>query len=194
MVVGRVVDQAGQPVTGFSYSGRMSNFDTWIRSSDETFEIAGYDPASPRRVWFAHEERKLAGSAVVTGNPPGETVVKLETAGKVSGRLVDQDGSPLVNYTILRWLPDWEGKVPPDWYQTVPIPPNPARPDHEEYETDAEGRFEIACLVPGVGYRLHAFNRDSESPGKRRAQSYKARWTSSFGLPPANRRNWAKFI
>ena len=49
---GRVVDQDGNPVTGYRYFGHMAQFYTWDNSKGNKFELQGYDPSASRRVFF----------------------------------------------------------------------------------------------------------------------------------------------
>ncbi len=171
-IVGHVVDETGRPVTDFMYSGRIAAFGTWQRGSGDAFELVGYDAAAPRRVLFAHAERKLAGVLSVDGESPENLVARLQPAGKVLGRLVDDDGTPLPDMMILPWSPPMSS--PAEFaraaeLQAPPLPPNFTHKQSGEYETDAEGRFEIACLAPGIEYRLRAFDRASMTPAAGRA-------------------------
>ncbi len=53
--------------------------------------------------------------------------------------------------------------------EATPLPPNMPAWQDGRYETGDDGRFEIACLVPGVEYRIRAFNRESMNPGLNRS-------------------------
>ncbi len=154
-LVGRVVDPEGQRLTGFHYSGQFEQFDTWMQSSDGTFELKDYDPNSPRHVYFAHRQRNLAGSVIVEGQQPPNFVVKLQRAGSAKGRLVDEDGSPLASYELVAWSPPRATPASPaQEFPRVPLPPNLVNRASGRYETDRDGRFEISCLTPGAEYRL----------------------------------------
>jgi beta-lactamase regulating signal transducer with metallopeptidase domain/protocatechuate 3,4-dioxygenase beta subunit len=172
-VVGHVVDDEGKPVTGFAYSGRIDAFGTWGPGKGDAFELLGYNATTPRRVIFAHAERNLAGSLTASGETP-ELVAQLQPAGKVVGRLIDADGAPLPNMTLLPYSPPMAR--PGDASQAAqlnapPLPPNLAHSQAGEHETDANGRFEIACLAPGIQYRLRAIDRASMSPSRPRTPS-----------------------
>ncbi len=105
IVTGRVVDPAGKSVEEFYYLGRLAQLSGWRPSKGDVFELVGYQPDSPRRVFFADRQHNLAGSAKLTGELPKDLVVTLQNAGSVRGRLVDKDGSPLANYQLIPWSP-----------------------------------------------------------------------------------------
>ncbi len=168
-IVGHVVAPDGQPVTGYYYSGRMAQFGSWRPATKDTFELIGYDPKSPRHVYFGHIQRNLAGHVLVKGNSPGGLVVTLQPAGKVTGRLVDEDGAPLANCELHPWYPPVSS--PTDMANvrhTPPLPHNVVNSTVGQYETDDEGRFEIAGLAPGVEYRVRAFSRAGMTPARGR--------------------------
>jgi beta-lactamase regulating signal transducer with metallopeptidase domain len=171
---GRVVDPENNPVMGYYYAGQMAQFtDIWRPSAGDKFELRGYDPESPRHVYFAHSERNLAGHVVVAGEPPEDLVVKLQPAGAVKGRLVDDDGVPLGNCQLVPWHPPMISPADlDDDYHAPPLPRNSPHRQSGEYETDDEGRFEISYLVPGVEYRLRAFDRASMTPGRGRMPKF----------------------
>ena len=64
---GCVVGPDGQPLTGYYYTGQLEQFDTWCSSTGDRFELKGYDPDSPRHVYFALDELDLAGHLIVKG-------------------------------------------------------------------------------------------------------------------------------
>jgi hypothetical protein len=170
-VVGRVVGPDDRPVSDYYYSGQMAQFaDIWSESSGDTFELKGYDPESPRQVYFAHRQRHLATHLVVKDELPKDFVVRLQPAGKVRGRLVDQDGAPLGNFELVPWHPPIRSPADIDrTFHAAPLPRNLAHSWSGQYETDDQGRFEISCLAPGVEYRLRAFDRASMTPTRGRA-------------------------
>ena len=163
IVVGKVVDPDGKPITGFRFAGRMAWANTWGQATgSDTFELIGYDPASPRRVYFAHLARNLSAITVVKGREPGDLTVKLQPAGSVKGRLVDEKGVPIANCPLMPW--SRHGHSPADFVglvRSAPLPPNQPLWASARYKTDDEGRFEISCLVPGIKYRLQAFDHES---------------------------------
>jgi len=104
------------------------------------------------------------GPQSLSGEPPEEFVVKLQTAGKVVGRLVDDDGKPLADLQLMPGpivlspspaaaAKPTGGPEPP----RLPLPPN--RMGQAQYATDEDGRFAIDGLVPGAEYHLTASQR-----------------------------------
>ena len=166
---GRVIGPDDQPVTNYYYTGRMAQFATWRSANGDQFELTGYDPQSPRHVYIAHRDRNLAGHVVVSGEAPENLVLKLQHAGEVTGRVVDEDGSPLANCQLVPWGPPMSSLADSNHgYHAPPLPRNKASSTTGQYETDDEGRFTISCLVPGVEYRLRAFDRTNMSPSRGR--------------------------
>ena len=102
-----------------------------------TFVVKGL-PAGRYRLDFFHRGRKLAGSLVLKGDEKGDLTVKLQPWGTVVGRVVDEEGKPRTDVEI---------------FSTIRERPDPERGDLEDKPTvDAQGRFRIEGLVPGVKY------------------------------------------
>ena len=88
-------------------------------------------------------------------------VVRLEPAGSMKGRLVDEDGVPLAGIRLGVMTYDQDGNN---------LPPGANHggyyclwPDGEIFVTDANGRFQIDGLKPGV--RASIENRGEGAPG-----------------------------
>jgi len=102
-----------------------------------TFVVKGL-PSGRYRLDFIHGGRKLAGSLALTGGEKEDLTVKLQPWGTVVGRVVDEDGKPRTDVQI---------------FSTIRERPDPERGDLRVKPTvDAEGRFRIEGLVPGVKY------------------------------------------
>ncbi len=104
-VVGRVVDADGQPLNGYYYAGQSAQLANWMWAIEDEFELKAYDPASPRHVYFCDQQRDLAGRMILSGEVTETPVVKLQHAGTVKGRLIDDDGAPLSNVQLMPWYP-----------------------------------------------------------------------------------------
>jgi hypothetical protein len=158
---GRLVGPTGKPVVGAQYSGHS---DAWSQArtlADDTFEVLGLNSAHPRVVIFGHKELKLVGWAVVKPEDfraDAPMVVHLQRAGAIKGRLVDEDGLPLAaaRLSVQTHYPNAEGFGPPRqglW------------PEEASYASDAEGRFVIDGLRPGL--KLSIYVQSKTRPGFR---------------------------
>src|SRR5581483_4071184 len=112
-----------------------------VSLKEASFTAQALNPARPRTVAFVHKGRRLAGHVELRGDEKGPVTDKLEPWGAVAGRVLDDEGNPLagaechVGYgsNMIRWLfEDGRAKV----------------------MTDAEGRFRVEGLFPGVPFGL----------------------------------------
>jgi RNA polymerase sigma factor (sigma-70 family) len=155
----KLIGPDGQPVSGALAAGLC---DDWSDDIDPLpqkaeFTALGLKADRPRLLCFAHEEMKLAGSVVVRGDEKDAVTVKLVPWGTVSGRLLDTDGKPIRKATLaFTEIPQRQQGQPRmldtglhvvvHWaYQKKPDPTP---------RTDAEGRFRVEALVPGLKYNL----------------------------------------
>ena len=181
ILTGHAVGPDGKPLNGFQYVGRQAQLPMWRSAKGDAFEIVGYQTDSPRKLYFAHREKNLAATTTLTGEPPKDLAIKLETAGAARGRLVDRDGVPLAHIQIVPWSPPIAS--PADLnraFESVPLPPNSLTWQDGRYETDDKGQFEIACLIPGVEYRLMAFDFQSMTPQTGRTPKLSGRLEKSI--------------
>jgi hypothetical protein len=161
VVKGTLLDPKGKPLAGVLAAGLHHDWltdATPLRTAE--FTVLGCDPARARLVCFAQPQRKLAGSVVVRGDESGPITVRLKPWASVRGRLLDAEGKPIRN---ARWQ-----------FVSVPVtqPDQPRGIDvglhvifrsayekkYKDPETDAEGRFQIECLVPGLKYNLARYD------------------------------------
>jgi RNA polymerase sigma factor (sigma-70 family) len=127
---GTVVDTQGKPLTDVRVrdSGRGQG---WETLPSEKFSVHGVNPLRPRRLYFIHDARRLIGSVEVKGTETKPLTVQLQPWAGVRGRLLDKEGNPLRNFKVL----SSEFMV-------------------EKGHTDAQGRFRLDGLVPGLRYDL----------------------------------------
>jgi RNA polymerase sigma factor (sigma-70 family) len=140
---GRLVDPEGKPVTGVRCYGLSSTWGFVKTLSDETFEVHGLEPGHRRQLIFAHNDRRLVGAVIIKEEDlKSETPleVRLGTPGSIKGRLMDEDGLPLAGVTLSVMSFELNGlhNLPALW------------PDDETFHSDADGRFEVTGLKPGV--------------------------------------------
>jgi RNA polymerase sigma factor (sigma-70 family) len=155
----RVVGPDGKLLPGTMAAGLRHD---WFSDADwpglaksAEFTALGLDPKHPRLLCFTHAEKKLAGSVVVRGDEKATVTVKLQPWASVKGRLLDADGQPIKNTSL------WFTELPPlrpGSYRSLDVglhlvariagQPNP------DPQTDADGRFQVDGLIPGLKYNL----------------------------------------
>jgi hypothetical protein len=142
------------------------------RLKTSTFTAVGLNPKEPRHLVFLHPEKKLGKVVRLRGDEKGPLTVKLEALGAVSGRVVAEKGKPAVGWVV--------SAAPPNlfaYYRGYPIELlNNQRSGSsrwpvirwlpEPVKTDAEGKFRLAGLLPGLKYGVVV--RDGSSPGGHR--------------------------
>jgi hypothetical protein len=160
MLEGTVLDPDGKPLKGTSVYG-LQNLGSWsaLGTDNATFRIAGFQLESsanktPRTLLFRHAGRKLAGWVDLMGDEPGPLRVQLEPWGVVVGRIVDPEGKPQADVTLQAHVADRKrlgnGNI--------------EHPDR--VRTDADGRFLIDGVAPGLPYRI-----DVQAPTGQRGTS-----------------------
>jgi hypothetical protein len=158
-ISGKVVDPEGKEVNG-TWAWNLGNgFEGWhgpLKSAQ--FTLRAFNRKHPRFVAFIHRERNLAG--LLTGPPgrgrmdpkgvatpplalndKGQALVKLQKAGTLTAQVVDAAGKPRARLVL-------------GIYLTVSTEPIYHLP--EAVRTDAEGRFKLTGLIPGVSYVIMA--------------------------------------
>ncbi len=103
------------------------------------FDVIALDPRQPRSLFFRHDAQKLAGFVSARGDESGPLVVRLQPAGSVTGRLIDDNGQPRTGVRID--INYGQGQFGPR-YQWPGLSPTLAR----------DGRFRIEGLIPRVRY------------------------------------------
>ena len=94
----------------------------------------------------------MAGSLFIDGEQTGELTVSLQPWASVSGRLVDGDGKPIPNAEL------WGGNLPVHLW--VKQPDGYVVEAQGTHVTDADGRFHIEGLAPGIEYKPVVFDRE----------------------------------
>jgi protocatechuate 3,4-dioxygenase beta subunit len=143
---GRLIGPNSKPVTrarAYGLIGRWGNVRT---IADDSFEVFGLVRGRPRLVIFAHQDLHLVGTVVLKDDDiKSETplVVRMERAGSVKGRLVDEDGQPVSGARLEAMSYDSDGT-------NLPGGPDGLWPDNETFTTDANGRFQVDGLKRDV--------------------------------------------
>jgi RNA polymerase sigma factor (sigma-70 family) len=167
-LAGTVTDPDGQPLAGARTAGlspiALLFFNDIPTQNDGSFKVGGVRPGEPRALFFVHLEKKLARVVRLRGDEKEPLAVRLEPLGALTGRVVDADGRPWArlkvsarynigalesarvaakDYFDLPWdllyqYPAWDKLI------------------NHQATTDADGRFRIDDLVPGLEYDLSA--------------------------------------
>ena len=132
----RFVDSGGRAIRGATVQGLMAppKLMAIVLDGSEA-EVVALTPGEPREVVAISSDGKYTVKTVVSTDDPPARTIRLEAAGKVSGRLLDAStGRPLAGYTVsLRYDRDTK-----NWLASQGIEP-----------PDAEGRFLVRSLIPG---------------------------------------------
>jgi RNA polymerase sigma factor (sigma-70 family) len=112
-----------------------------VKLQSSEFDASALEPKQSRPLFFRHDEKKLAGVVIAKGDDSGPLHVRLELAGTVTGRLIEDDG-PL-RPGILIDVNFGKGQFGDRYYWSYLQP-----------TIGADGRFRIEGLIPGVSYEL----------------------------------------
>jgi RNA polymerase sigma factor (sigma-70 family) len=139
---GRLIGPNGKPVTGARVYGQTSRWGNFRTLEADSFDVYGLERGRPRLVLFAHQDLHLVGSVVLKDDDvksEAPLVVRLERAGSIKGRLVDQDDQPLAGAKLGAMTYCAEGV-------NLPGGPDGLWPDNETITADADGRFQVDGL------------------------------------------------
>ncbi|MGC1276045.1 MAG: carboxypeptidase-like regulatory domain-containing protein [Planctomycetaceae bacterium] len=153
----RFVGPDGDPIRGVRVRGLAASSGMTIALDDSDAEVVGLEQGQPREVTAISSDGRLVARTFVGVDGPQPTTIRLEPAGTVSGRLMDATtGQPLANFTIPISYPDpaSAGEKRPR-YLTWPMT--------EVVKTDADGRFVIGGLFPGLAAAISF--REPSRPG-----------------------------
>ncbi|HEX7379562.1 MAG TPA: carboxypeptidase regulatory-like domain-containing protein [Pirellulales bacterium] len=150
-VTGRVVDADGKPMAGaevlyqgFGKQGGSGMTLPPVRTTSDVtgaFAFEDLDPSLEYGVRVVDRQRGLGAFVLLSRleNKQPALEIKAQSLAVASGRVTDDQHQALA---AVVWLRHWQGG-----YGHV---------DQEPLATDAEGRFELAGLLPGVKYSMEA--------------------------------------
>jgi hypothetical protein len=144
----------GRALRGVRVKGLLRSSITIVLDGPEV-EILGLEPGNPRELVVFSNDDKYAIKTFVRTDDPQPRTIRLEPAGSIIGRIVDKDGKPLKALLSPLQAPS----VPVTAGDSGSIP---------QTRTDAEGRFRIAPLLPGLSYgaEVRGGTNDVEVLGK----------------------------
>jgi hypothetical protein len=136
---GRVVGPDGLPLAGARVSREPWN-EVGVTRENGEFTIGVFRPGEERDYLILHDKKKLAATVTLRGGTD-EMVVKLGPCAAVTGRIVDEGGTPRPKMLLYVSFPNLLPK-----------------------ESDLNGRFRIDPLVPGKPIKITvSMNRYSRS-------------------------------
>jgi RNA polymerase sigma factor (sigma-70 family) len=159
-VTGRVEvqDADGRPLPGAWVSGLTQHWPITYKLPEAGATVYALDAARPRTLVVLHVEKSLGGTATIRGDEKGPVVVKLGPLGKVSGRFLEEDGTPLAGAEVSVNAQDEIGR---ELYRFATPTRKPAR-------TDKDGRFTLDGIVPGLPIYLQTHRGEQYYAGKPR--------------------------
>ena len=147
----QVRDPDGKPLPGaqvYAQSARTLPYAGWSqRPLPEQFPVYGLDPGKGRTILVVHPEKNLAAHCEIKGDDKDSLTLTLQPAGTLVGQFVDDDGRPQKNTTIdVRFTLDkTRGLL-----------------HVGRYQTDAEGKFRIGGIIPGLSYEASFVPRQDQ--------------------------------
>ncbi len=166
---GTVLDSDGKPLAGcvavnLCPATMSQHMDTL---ASEAFTAMALDPRHGRHLFFRHHEKKLAAVVMAAGGGKGPISVRLQPAGTLIGRLVDEEGRPPTGIVIsVGYGPGQFADIP--YYFTLLEP-----------ALGKDGRFRVEGLIPGVVYDLNF----------RVGATFLSRWVQGLALQPGETRD-----
>lgn len=139
----------GRPLTGVEVNRRGLAACQWrggeVELEASEFSVSGLTAGQSRTLVLRHRDKGLAASRILRHDDPSPVEIRLEPAGTIIGRLLDQ-GKPaaFVSFTASLAKPQTQQN---DWLRTT---------------SDAKGEFRIEGLVPETGYHLGQIIRTNE--------------------------------
>jgi hypothetical protein len=163
-----VIGADGKPLGGYFVAGLTAsprNNSSWLMPQESpTFTVRGLDRRCPRTVVLYSPERKLGKAQTVRGDEGGGFMVRLQPLSSLTGRILDADGRPCVGAQVemsLSGKGDNGARLPVQFFITRGTW---AAKLEAKGTTDADGRFRLAGLLPGLKYTLRASEGESDDP------------------------------
>ena len=142
-MAGKLVDPDGRPVGRASAFG-LHVLSFWDDVDGRGLTVTGLERDRPRQVLFLNAERTLGRVITLPGDERGPLTVTLQPCGTLVGRVIDGQGRPRPNVGV-------SSSVQIGTFGLA----------HQQARTDADGRFRITGLLPGLSYGL-AIDKRSE--------------------------------
>jgi hypothetical protein len=165
-----VVGPDGKPLSGYyaaGLTGSARNNVSWmVPRGSPTFTVRGLDARQSRTVVVYRAEKKLGKAQVVRGDEVEPVRVRLEPLSSLTGRVLDAAGRPMsglhVRATLGRTKEDLD-RLPVQFFITAGTW---AAKLEGKARTDADGKFRLDGLLPGLKYTLVVREDESDDPDR----------------------------
>jgi RNA polymerase sigma factor (sigma-70 family) len=139
---GTVLGPDGKPLSGALGFG-LSGWGGWNRYQikDSEFTVRAFNPHRPRDILFTHPEKGLVGVARPPKEKGASVTVRMQPGATITGRLVDADGQPRAGVELHLTFRPKESKLSHQYFT-------------KQIQSDKEGHFRIAPLLPGYEFSL----------------------------------------
>jgi RNA polymerase sigma factor (sigma-70 family) len=152
----------GKPLSGAIAAGLTVSVPAGITLKGPTATVYALDPESPRPLMFVHRQRQLIGMLTVRGDEKEPPVVRLDRAGHVTGRLLDEVGQPITGAAVSLAINVSLAKSRSARSDAIRRLLGQINRDEPRTRTDKDGRFRLDCLLPGLEFSLH-FHHENRS-------------------------------
>jgi RNA polymerase sigma factor (sigma-70 family) len=152
-----VVGPDGKPFTGYYAAGLTAsprNNTSWLTLKEApTFSVRGLDASRVRVVVLFSSEKKLGKAQVVRADEEGPLQIQMQPLSGLTGRILDADGRPWAGLEVRAAL-SRRGED----FARLPVHLLMSSGWVKELEgqtqTDADGKFRLEGLLPGLRYTL----------------------------------------
>ena len=168
----KLQDADGKPLAGGTAAeGIVPNQHQLIWLEGHECPVYGLDPEFPRLVMLFHDKRNMAATLTLRGDEKEPVVARLLPAGTIVGRLLDDEGKPVVGVRIKPHYGSGEA-------QGIDLQISPRR---KPVLTDKDGRFRLEGVIPNTSPTLEIWGRKNLNfaLGSRRSQWRQARSSTS---------------
>jgi hypothetical protein len=140
----KVQDPDGKPLAGAWVAGLADHWPITFHLPASEAKVYALDPKKPRTLAVFHPGKKLGGTATLRGDEKEPVVVRLAPVGSVSGRLMESDRTPLSRAEVSI---NPRSEIGRELYRFAMASGKPVH-------TDADGRFTLSGVVPGLPFYL----------------------------------------
>lgn len=117
----------------------------------DSFAVGGLKPGRAHPLLFFHPETKLGKVLRLRGDEKGPLVVRLESPGAISGRVINAQGRPMADLEVSVEFSPEDPKRP----RGITYMDSLWKATMRNTKTNPDGQFRTEGLIPGVRYKLH---------------------------------------